>query len=151
MVVGVCATRHGRGVGGYRAPGIRRGQRCVRSLQSPADGGASPGTWVPWGLPRLYATRFALAYPRGSWCDLLEGMKKQGAGWPPGCNFLDTAKVGLYANFLFISLFLGEKVISAPLVRMRSPVQIWIAAPQNPLFSAENNGFLFALGTFSRV
>ncbi len=36
-------------------------------------------------------------------------------------QFLDTAKVGLYANFLFFSLFLAEKVISAPLVRMRSP------------------------------
>ena len=34
------------------------------------------------------------------------------------------------------------------LVRMRSPVQIWIAVPQNPLFSFENGGFLLLSALF---
>ena len=44
----------------------------------------------------------------------------------------------------------GISRVENQLVRMRSPVQIWIAAPQNPLFSAENGGFLFAFSTFIR-
>ena len=42
----------------------------------------------------------------------------------------------------------GTPEVGNQLVRMRSPVQIWIAAPQNPLFSDENGGFIFAFSTF---
>lgn len=60
--VGVCLSAHGwpataGQADGCRGLGARRGQRCVRSVQSPADGGASPGRLAPWGLPRLYALR----------------------------------------------------------------------------------------------
>lgn len=60
MGVYVCrnrVARHGRGVGGCRALGIRRGQRCVRSMQSPVDGLASLEKLAPWGLRRSYALR----------------------------------------------------------------------------------------------
>ena len=43
--------------GGCRCLGAGRGQRCVRSVQSPADGLSSLRAWFPWGLPRLYALR----------------------------------------------------------------------------------------------
>ena len=36
-----------------------------------------------------------------------------------------------------------KKIKNLALVRMRSPVQIRIAAPQKPLFSLEKGGFIF--------
>ncbi|MBD5084859.1 MAG: hypothetical protein HDT33_07305 [Clostridiales bacterium] len=41
-----------------------------------------------------------------------------------------------------------ERITWEELVRMRSPVQIWIAAPQNPPFSAENGGFVLLSAHF---
>lgn len=41
-------------VGGWAQGGAKG---WFRSMQSPADGLASPGHWPPWGLRRLYALR----------------------------------------------------------------------------------------------
>lgn len=40
-------------MGGCRTPGIRRGQRCVRSVQSPADGLSKPWEAGPVGIASL--------------------------------------------------------------------------------------------------
>ena len=45
----------------------------------------------------------------------------------------------------------GVSRVGNQLVRMRSPVQIWIAAPQSPLFSAENGGFFLLSALFFAV
>jgi len=50
-------ARHGLSLDGLRRLGARRGQRLVRSMQSPADGLARPGNWSPWGLRRSDALR----------------------------------------------------------------------------------------------
>ena len=114
--------------GGCRVPGIRRGQRCVRSVQSPADGRSKPWEVVPVGIASLVC-------PAGHGDEVggrkaLEGMKKQGAG-ASRCNFLTPQKLDCTPKIFGFVVFVVKKVFSAPLVRMRSPVQIWIAAPRN--------------------
>ena len=50
-------ARHGRGVGGCRAPGIRRGQRLVPLHAIPRRWAGKPWALAPWGLRRSYALR----------------------------------------------------------------------------------------------
>ena len=42
----------------------------------------------------------------------------------------------------------GTPEVGNQLVRMRSPVQIWVAAPQKPLKSKGLGGFYFVFATF---
>ena len=42
----------------------------------------------------------------------------------------------------------GTPEVSNHLVRMRSPVQIWVAAPENPVFPAGKAGFFLYFSTF---
>ena len=49
--------------------------------------------------------------------------ENQGPGLP-GCNSFDTTNVGLYAKIFVFLGFLIKKVISAPLVRMRSGIPL---------------------------
>ena len=59
----------------------------------------------------------------------LEGMKKKGAG-ATRCNFLTPQKLDCTPKIFGFVVFVFRNVLSAPLVRMRSPVQIWVAAPK---------------------
>ena len=42
----------------------------------------------------------------------------------------------------------GTPEVGNQLVRMRSPVQIWVAAPKGPAFSAEKAGLSLYFSTF---
>ncbi len=83
LLSGKRVARHGWGLGGSRAPGIRRGQR--------------------FGTLSQFYELLTLLCPAGHGIERwrrgpLKGIKKQGADVLRSvCNFLDAAKVGLYA------------------------------------------------------
>ena len=66
----------------------------------------------------------------------------------PDCNFLMLQKLDCTPEILVLGVFLPKKVIYAPLVRMRSPVQIWVAAPESPVFPVGKAGFFLYFSTF---
>ena len=69
----------------------------------------------------------------------------------PDCNFLMLQKLDCTPEILVLGVFLPKKVIYAPLVRMRSPVQIWSAAPVKPVVPQGTAGFCFFLGETKRM
>ena len=52
-------------------------------------------------------------------------------------------EVGLCARLLIFLTLLAKNVLFSPLVRMRSPVQIWVAAPVKPAVPQGIAGFCF--------
>ena len=133
-------------------------------MQKPGDGGpprANAGRWplagcragsevgsAPWQffeLPSLSC--FALQALGGAAMQGdAQGTKKQGAGWLAlAAIFLMPQKSDCTPKFYDFWVFLIKKVTSAPLVRMRSPVQIWSAAPRKVLKSKGFRTFLHIL------
>ena len=106
LVVGSWVARHGRGRGAFRWVGARRGIRWVPLHSNPpleADGDLPP-------CPRWDCCRFHACGRR-----MVEDYTA--AGRMPSC----------IKYIVFICAFCAK----SPLVRMRSPVQIWVAAPEN--------------------
>ena len=88
--------------------GIMRGQRCVRSMQSPADGLAKPWEAGPVGIA-------SLACPAGHGDEVkgrkaLEGMKKQGAG-ASHCNFLTPKKLDYTPKIFGFVVFVAKNIL----------------------------------------
>ena len=106
--------------------GIMRGQRCVRSLQSPAKWAGKPWEAVPVGIASLVCPAGHGDEVKGR--KALEGMKKKGAG-ATRCNFLTPQKLDCTPKIFGFVVFVFRNVLSAPLVRMRSAVRIRPAAP----------------------
>ena len=114
-----------------------------RSMAIPRRWTVRPWSVAPWELP-------SLACPAGHGDEVksqkaLEGMKKQGAG-ASRCNFLTPQKLDCTPKIFGFVVFLFRNVLSAPLVRMRSPVQIWIAAPRKALCRNGYKAFLISVG-----
>ena len=118
--------------------------------QSPAGVSRSGASWGPWGLPSLSCEPLRSRISAWGLVRTEQTYKKAGGRMAsPDCNFLMLQKLDCTPEILVLGVFLPKKVIYAPLVRMRSPVQIWSAAPQKLAFSAEKANFFFDSCTFS--
>ena len=112
LVVGSWVARHGRGRGAFRWVGARRGIRWVPLHSNPpleADGDLPP-------CPRWDCCRFHAC----------------GRGMVEDCT-----AAGRMSSCIKYIVFICAFCAKSPLVRMRSPVQIWVAAPK----ILENLGF----------
>ena len=113
LVVGSWVARHGRGRGAFRWVGARRGIRWVPLHSNPpleADGDLPP-------CPRWDCCRFHAC----------------GRGMVEDCT-----AAGRMSSCIKYIVFICAFCAKSPLVRMRSPVQIWVAAPIKAL---NLNGF----------
>ena len=120
LVVGSWVARHGRGRGAFRWVGARRGIRWVPLHSNPpleADGDLPP-------CPRWDCCRFHAC----------------GRGMVEDCT-----AAGRMSSCIKYIVFICAFCAKSPLVRMRSPVQIRIAAPETHRFQMENGGFLLCL------
>ena len=109
-----------------------------RSMAIPRRWTVRPWSVAPWELPSLVCPAGHGDEVKGR--KALEGMKKQGAG-ASHCNFLTPQKLDCTPKIFGFVVFVFRNVLSAPLVRMRSPVQIWSAAPLESLVSWRIQGF----------
>ena len=133
-------ARHERTGGRLSVPGCRAGPKVCPL-------GAIPRRWALKALGRWPVGIASLVCPAGHGDEvggrkLLEGMKKQGAR-ASRCNFLTPQKLDCTPKIFGFVVFVVKKVFSAPLVRMRSPVQIWIAAPVKPVVPQGIAGFFY--------